>query len=85
MIFSKTDALFSAKLLILLVKLEIRSINILDLLSKIVNKILKKKIKIIIPCIICVTEYEAQNIGIFLNEFLKTVSNWLEEKVWDKV
>jgi hypothetical protein len=31
-----------------------------------------------------VTEYEAQNIGIFLNEFLKSVSNWLEEKVWEK-
>ena len=25
-----------------------------------------------------------RNIGIFLNEFLRTVSNWLEEKVWEK-
>jgi hypothetical protein len=40
MIFSKSDALFAAKMLILLVKLEIKSLNILDMLSKIVRKIL---------------------------------------------
>jgi len=37
MIFSKIDALYSAKFLILLVNLEIKGINILDLLQKIVN------------------------------------------------
>jgi len=46
---------------------------------------MQKMIKFLIPCIVCVTEFEAYNIGVFLNEFLKIITLWQDEKVWEKV
>ena len=64
-------------MLIQLINLKIQNINVFDIMQKI--------IKFILPSILCVTEFEAQNIGIFLLEFLKVVSYWQDEKVWEEV
>ncbi len=61
-------------MLIQLINLKIQNINVFD--------IMQKMIKFILPSILCVSEFEAQNIGIFLLEFLKIVNYWQDEKVW---
>lgn len=64
-------------MLILLINLKIQNINVFDIMLKL--------IKFLLPCILCVTEFEAQNIGTFLLEFLKEVKYWQDEKVWEEV
>lgn len=77
LVFSKVEALFAAKMLVLLINLKIQNINVFD--------IMQKMIKFILPTILCVTEFEAQNIGLFLLEFLKVVNSWQDEKTWEEV
>ena len=76
LIQSKNDAIYSVKFLTLLLSLKIPMLNILDIIMKIT--------KFLLPSILCVTEYEGGNIGIFLNEFLKTIKSYLEPKFWDE-
>lgn len=64
-------------MLIQLIKLKIQNINVFD--------IMQKMIKFILPTILCVSEAEANNIGIFLLEFLRIVSYWQDDKVWAEV
>jgi THO complex subunit 2 len=75
--FSKVEAVYSAKMLALLIGLRIQNLNVFDIMQKL--------IKFFLPCILCVTEFEAQNIGFFLNEFLKSIKGWQDEKVWEEV
>ena len=76
LIQSKNDAIFSVKFLSLLLSLKIPMINILDIIMKIT--------KFLLPSTLCVTEYEGGNIGIFLNDFLKTIKSYLEPKFWEE-
>ena len=50
-LFSKVEALFAAKMLILLINSRIQNINVFD--------IMQKMIKFLLPCILSVTEFEA--------------------------
>ena len=75
LIRSKNDALYTVKFLTNLFMMKLPMLNVLDIIQKIS--------KYILPCILCVTEHEAGNIGLFLNEFLKTLKSWQEEKYWD--
>ena len=40
--------------------------------------------KYLLKAIICITECEAENIGLFLNSFLNTIKNYQEEKFWEE-
>ena len=75
LIRSKNDALYTVKFLTNLFMMKLPMLNVLDIIQKIS--------KYILPCILCVTEHEAGNIGLFLNEFLKTLKSWQEEKYWN--
>ena len=77
LIFSKVEALYSAKMLILMINLHIPNFNVFDILQKV--------IKFIVPCILCVTEFEAHNIAIFLLEILRVVKYWQEDNIWEEV
>ena len=75
-ILSKDDALFVQKLINLLIIYKGDTINTIDILNKIPKYLLK--------LIICVTESEAENIGLFLNSFLNEIQNYQDEKFWEK-
>jgi cell division protein FtsB len=77
LIFSKVEAVYSAKMLVILINLKIQNVNVFDIMQKIV--------KFLLPCILCLTEYESQNLGVFLLEFLKVVKYWQEDAVWENV
>jgi hypothetical protein len=77
MIFSKVDAVYSAKMLVTLINLKIQNVNVFDFMQKIVKSLM--------PCIFCLTEYEAQNMAVFLLEFLKVIKYWQDETVWENV
>ena len=76
LIRSKHDSLFTVKLLCQLLMLKLPMLNVFDLIQKLY--------KYILPSILCVTEHEAENIGIFLNELLKTSNTWHEESYWNE-
>ena len=59
---SKDDALYVQKLINLLIINKGDTINTIDMMMKIPKFLLK--------AILCVTECEAENIGLFLNSFL---------------
>ena len=75
LIRSKNDALYTVKFLTNLFMMKLPMLHVRDIIQKIS--------KYILPCILCVTEHEAGNIGLFLNEFLKTLKSWQEEKYWN--
>ena len=75
-IMSKDDALFVQKLINLLIIYKGDTINTIDILNKIPKFLLK--------VIICVTESEAENIGLFLNSFLNDIQSYQDEKFWEK-
>jgi len=77
LILSKVEALYSAKMLILMINLRIPNFNVFD--------IMRKMIIFIVPCILCVTEFEANNIAIFLLDILRTVKYWQDDTVWEDV
>lgn len=77
LIFSKVEAVYSAKMLVVLINLKIQNVNVFDIMQKIV--------KFLLPCILCLTEYESQNLGVFLLEFLKVVKYWQDDGVWENV
>lgn len=76
LIRSKNDALYTVKILTHLIMLKLPMLNVLDIIQKLS--------KFILPCILCITEHEAGNIGLFLNEFLKTIKSWQEEEFWNQ-
>ena len=75
-IMSKEDALFVQKLINLLIIYKGETVNTIDILNKIPKFLLK--------AIICVTESEAENIGLFLNSFLNDIQSYQDEKFWEK-
>ncbi len=77
LIISKVDAIYAAKMLILLINLKIQNLNLFDIMQKLV--------KFLIPCMICLSESEAQNLGVFLLELLKQIKIWQDETVWENV
>jgi len=77
LIFSKVEAFYVAKMMVLLIDLKIQNINVFD--------IWQRMIKYLLPCIFCLTEFESQNLGIFLLEFLKEVKIWQDEAIWKNV
>ena len=75
-IISKGDALYVQKLINLLIIYKGDTINTIDIMNKIPKFLLKE--------ILCVTECEAENIGIFLNSFLNDIKSFQNEQFWDK-
>ena len=75
-LLSKDDALFVQKIIDLLILSPGNTINTIDIMNKIPRFLLK--------AIICVTESEAENIGLFLNSFLNVIQNYQEEKFWEE-
>ena len=75
-LLGKEDALYVQKIIYLLILSPGNNINTLDIMIKI-PKFLQK-------AIICVTESEAENIGLFLNAFLNMIQNYQEEKFWEE-
>ena len=75
-IISKGDALYVQKLINLLIIYKGDTINTIDIMNKIPKFLLKE--------ILCVTECEAENIGIFLNSFLNDIKSFQSEQFWDK-
>ena len=75
-LISKEDALYVQKIIDLLILSEGNTINTIDIMNKIPKYLLK--------IIICVTESEAENIGLFLNSFLNMLQNYQEEKFWEE-
>ena len=75
-LLGKEDALYVQKIIDLLILSPGNTINTLDIMIKI-PKFLQK-------AIICVTESEAENIGLFLNAFLNMIQNYQEEKFWEE-
>ena len=75
-LLSKEDALYVQKIIDILILSPGNTINTIDIMNKIPKFLLK--------IIICVTESEAENIGIFLNAFLNMIQNYQEEKTWEE-
>ena len=75
-IISKDDALYVQKLIDLLIIYKGDTINTIDILNKIPKFLLK--------ALLCITESEAENIGIFLNSFLNNIQNYQNLDFWDK-
>ena len=75
-LLSKDDALYAQKILDLLIISPGNTINTIDIMNKIPKFLLK--------VIICVTESEAENIGLFLNAFLQMIQNYQNEKFWEE-
>jgi hypothetical protein len=46
---------------------------------------MQKIIKSIFPLVLCVTEFEAQNIAVFCLEFFTVTNTWQDEKIWEEV
>jgi hypothetical protein len=63
-------------MLLLLIKLKVVNINSFDLMQKI--------IKFIFSCILYVSEFKAENIGVFILEFFKVTNTWQDEKIWEE-
>jgi hypothetical protein len=75
-LISKEDALYTQKIIDLLILSKGNTVNTIDIMNKIPKFLLK--------VIICVTESEAENIGLFLNSFLNMLQNYQEEKFWEE-
>ena len=75
-LLSKVDALYVQKIIDLLILSQGNTLNTIDIMNKIPKFLLK--------VIICVTESEAENIGLFLNSFLNMLQNYQEEKFWEE-
>ena len=75
-LLSKDDALYVQKIIDLLILSQGNTLNTIDIMNKIPKFLLK--------VIICVTESEAENIGLFLNSFLNMLQNYQEEKLWEE-
>ena len=75
-LLSKEDALYVQKIIDILILSPGNTINTIDIMNKIPKFLLK--------VIICVTESEAENIGLFLNAFLNMIQNYQEEKIWEE-
>ena len=75
-IMSKDDALYVQKLINLLIINKGDTINTIDMMMKIPKFLLK--------AILCVTECEAENIGLFLNSFLKDIQDYQKQDFWEK-
>ena len=71
-IMSKDDALYVQKFINLLIINKGDTINTIDIMNKIPKYLLK--------AILCVTEIEAGNIGLFLNSFLNDIQNFQDEE-----
>ena len=74
LILSKEDALYVAKLFGLLVNNCSSYINVLDFLSKL--------LKIIIPSLLGLSNFESENLGIFLNELFSQIYTWQTPSIW---
>ena len=75
-LLSKDDALYVQKIIDLLILSPGNTINTIDVMNKIPKYLLK--------IIICITESEAENVGLFLNAFLNMIQNYQEEKFWEE-
>ena len=69
-------ALYVQKIINLLIIYKGDTINTIDIMNKIPKFLLKE--------ILCVTECEAENIGIFLNSFLNDIKSFQSDQFWDK-
>ena len=75
-LLSKDDALYAQKIIDLLILSPGNTINTIDIMNKIPKYLLK--------IIICITESEAENVGLFLNAFLNMIQSYQEEKTWEE-
>ena len=76
-ILNKNDAIYCEKILFYILTLNINHLNIF-IIFKNLNEIL-------LNSIICSTEYEAINIGTFLNEFLNDMKKLKNEKYYNEI
>lgn len=76
LMFSPRDAIYVVKFIVLLVKLRTPYFNVIGLIGNLLKEIL--------PCILCCTEKESHNLGIFLLELFKTLKHWQIKSNWEK-
>lgn len=74
--FSPADALYSAKFLRLLVVLKVPNMNMLDIFAQIIAWVM--------PSIHCCTNNEAENLAIFLMEWLKMLNQFSNIETWQR-
>ena len=76
MMSSPRDAMFVIKFIVLLTKLKTPYFNLIGLIGFILKEVL--------PCILCCTEKESHNFGIFFLELFKTLKHWQNRNNWEK-
>lgn len=76
MMFSPRDATYVIKFMVLLTKLKTPYFNLIGLIGYILKEVL--------PCILCCTEKESHNFGIFFLELFKTLKHWQIKENWEK-
>ncbi len=72
--FSPSDAIYTIKMITVLVRLRVKLINILDIVGMLLKRML--------PVVQCCTEKEAYNFGIFFFEVFRLIHYWQDEHVW---
>lgn len=73
--FSKLDAIYTAKFICLMLKSSVEYFRVFDLMQKIT--------KMVIPSLVCLSEYEVENLGVFLYELFNQINKWSEEKCFE--
>lgn len=76
LMFSPRDAIFVIKFVVLLIKLHTPYFNLIGLIGYVLKEVL--------PCILCCTEKESHNLGIFFLELFKTLKHWQNKNNWEK-
>lgn len=76
LMFSPRDAVYVVKFIMLLIKMRTPYFNVIGLIGTLLKEIL--------PCILCCTEKESHNLGIFFLELFKTLKRWQNKSHWEK-
>eukprot|EP00345_Euplotes_harpa_P014967 CAMPEP_0168347936 /NCGR_PEP_ID=MMETSP0213-20121227/19364_1 /TAXON_ID=151035 /ORGANISM="Euplotes harpa, Strain FSP1.4" /LENGTH=206 /DNA_ID=CAMNT_0008357275 /DNA_START=619 /DNA_END=1239 /DNA_ORIENTATION=+ len=76
LMFSPRDAIYVIKFSVLLLKLRTPYFNFVGLIGYLLKEIL--------PCILCCTEKESHNFGIFFLELFKILKHWQNKTNWEK-
>ena len=76
LMFSPRDAVYSMKFIVMLIKMKTPYFNVVGLIGYLLKEVL--------PCILCCTEKESHNLGIFFLELFKTLKHWQIKENWDK-
>ncbi|CAI2362951.1 unnamed protein product [Moneuplotes crassus] len=76
MVFSPRDAIYVIKFMVLLTKLKTPYFNLIGLIGFLLKETL--------PYILCCTEKESHNFGLFFLELYKTLNHWQIREIWDK-